>query len=243
MYKKNKLQFLLKKLYHYSKVVVEGDYLCFDKKYTLKINDLSDWLLYAIGHKPEDFSPENLNINYEVLNFKVWFDGKKFTEISISKLFESYGCFRFLARMASGNEGVCSAPWLWYGLDYERGGYVEYDFEHAIGEKNKIHCANHLGFWYDKSFHKFSQKRNTLYKPSFFPTEEFYWYMFKVYPDRIEKWINNICVNVIQTHGQPDSLYAVFSCGTGGIAKGDPKNNILPVQATLKAFEFIPFRR
>ena len=246
MYRKNKFQFLTKKLCHYSEVALASDdYLCYNKSYTLNgaNPDLSDWLLYAIGQNADDYTPENIKSDKDGLHCNVWFDGSKMTISAISKKFESYGHFRFLAKMAQGNQGIFSACWLWGGLGYERGGYVEYDFEHDISEQNKIHCANHVGFWYDRKFHKHSQRRNTLYKKSYFPTEDFYWYIFKVYPDRIEKWINNILVNVVFTHGQQSHLYAVFNCETGGITKGNPKNNVLPVQATLKKFQYIPFRR
>lgn len=246
MYKKHKIKFLTKKLLHHSDIPIPNEpYLCKKKMYELDGSspDISTWLPYCIGQSPENYYSENLKADKEGLHFQVKWTGEKITEMCISKLFDSYGHFRFLARFPEGKEGICSAPWLYFGNDYERGGFVEYDFEQKIQEKHSIHCANHLGFWYDLKFHRFSQRKNTLYKPSFNPTKEFYWYIFKVYPDRIEKWINNICVNTIFTHGQPDKLYAIFGCGVGGIASGDALKTALPVGACLKTFQHIPFKR
>jgi len=150
IYKKKRLSFLTKKLCHYSEVpLIDEDHQTTDSvRYHFLDGsdpDLSEWLLFEIGKNPEDYEPGNLTTDADGLHFNVRRNYQdKISQICISKKFETFGIFKFLSRFAKGKEGICSAAWLYYGHGFEKGGFVEYDFEHKVQELHSVHMNNHV---------------------------------------------------------------------------------------------------
>jgi hypothetical protein len=160
----------------------------------------------------------------------------KWKTASISKIFPGMGLYRLLCSFEY-LEGLCNAFWGYRGYKEPYGGQIEYDFEHKSYEEDRIHIADHCGFFYRDNLIRHSHY-NTRRNNSLSLCKTYHWLEFYITPWEIEWYIDGILVKRIYKKGSTEEIEIIISTGTGGINDKPVQEWCLPAGMFAKKFEY-----